>query len=295
MNWVQRLFKRSKMESQLDKELSFHIAQHTEDLMAQGYSRDEARRQALIAFGGAEKAKEECREARGTRWLEDFLHDVRYAIRCLVQKPGFATVALLTLALGTGATTVMFSLLDGVLLKPLPYAHPDRLLQLQEKTDWSTRLGDLWAFAYPNYLDCKREVQALETIAFRYDGGTVSTAQRAEYVDGLEISVDTFAVLGVPLVRGRAFALEEDRQGAARVAIISYSLWQRLYGGDETIVGSRTNFDQQTYTIIGVAPPGFHVDGGPQLEGGADIFLPLGQDTSPSLLRRDRHSAFKSD
>src|SRR5215469_14633005 len=188
MNWVQRLFKRSKMESQLDKELSFHIAQHTDDLMAQGYSRDEARRQALIAFGGAEKAKEECREARGTRWLEDFLHDVRYAIRCLSQNPGFATVALLTLALGTGATTVMFSLLDGVLLKPLPYANPDRLLHLQEKTDWSTRLGDLWAFAYPNYLDCKSEVQALEMLAF---------------------------------VRGRAFTLEEDRPGAARVAIIS--------------------------------------------------------------------------
>ncbi|HVH88091.1 MAG TPA: permease prefix domain 1-containing protein, partial [Terriglobales bacterium] len=149
MNWFQRLMRRDEMDHQLDKELRFHIDLRTAELVEHGASPGAARRQALVDFGGMESSKEKCRDARGTGWLTDFLHDLRYALRTMRKKPGYAAVMLLTLALGTGATTLMFSLVNGVLLKPLPYAEPQRLLQLQEKTERATQYGNLWAFTNP--------------------------------------------------------------------------------------------------------------------------------------------------
>src|SRR6185312_16660041 len=131
MSWWTRLLKRKQMDQQLDKELRFHLEQQVAELIEQGYSAPEAGRMARLAFGGPQQITEQCRDARGTRWLEDLLQDIRYAMRTLRQKPGFAVVALLTLALGTGATTVMFTLINGVLLKPLPYASADRILRLR--------------------------------------------------------------------------------------------------------------------------------------------------------------------
>jgi hypothetical protein len=128
MNWWQRLWRRKHMEEQLEKELRFHLDQHASGLIARGRSSGEAQRQARLALGGPEQVKEQCRDARGTRWLEDLLQDVRYALRTLRQRPSFAAVAILTLALGSGAATVMFTIINGVLLKPLAYPEPDRLM-----------------------------------------------------------------------------------------------------------------------------------------------------------------------
>jgi len=223
------------MEEQREKEMRFHLDQHTIDLIALGRSPEEARRQARLAIGGPEQVKEACRDARGTRWLEDLWQDVRYAVRALRQRPGFAVVALLTLALGSGGTTVMFAVMNGVLLKPLSNPEPERLVALHEQTD--THGGPLQV-AYPNFLDWERESRTLAPMAaWTYGGGTVSEPGDAEYEFGREISPELFSVLGIPLVRGRAFLPDDDRLGAAPVVIISDRLWQRRFDRSSAAVG----------------------------------------------------------
>ena len=234
-------------------------------------------------MGGPEHVKEECRDARGTRWLEDLWQDLRYTLRTLRQRPGFAIVALATLGLGIGATTVMFTVINGVVLKPLPYREPDRLVKLQEKTDWSTQFGNLWGFTYPNFLDCKSGTHSLEIAAWHYGGGTVSGSGSAEYVNSREVSADLFSLLGVAPIRGRAFRSDEDRLGAPPVAIISYGLWQRRYGGDPTVIGMPLVFEAKPYTIVGVTPEGFRI--GDEV----DLFTLLGQDASPRMQNRAVH------
>lgn len=284
MNWWQRLTHRGQMEEQLEKELRFHLEKHANELIARGVDPAEARRLARLEIGGPEQVKEQCRDARGTRWLEDLVQDVRYALRTLRKNPGFTVVALLTLALGTGVTTAMFTVVNGVLLKPLPYFEPSRLVLLQEKTDWKTMLGDLWGFAYPNYLDCKSETHTLDMAGWSYSGGTVSNKGGAEYVDGFEISPDFFSVLGVSILRGRVFLPEEDHVGASPVMIISYGLWQRLFGGSPDAIGMPLWLDGKSYTVVGVTAPGFKMN---KAEG--DLFTLLGQDPSPNMQKRDRH------
>src|SRR5271169_1918088 len=238
MTWWHRLLRRRQMEAQLEKELRFHMEQHTADLIAQGHHPEEARRQARLALGGPEQVKERCRDARGTRWLEDLWQDLRYALRTLRQKPGFAAVALLTLALGSGATTVMFTVINGVLLKPLPYADPSRLVNIYEQTDWSTQLGNVWWVAYPSYLDCKHETHALDMAAFHGNAGTLSQPGEAQNVSSWEISSEFFPVLGMKMLRGRNFLSEEDRPGGAPAAIIGYSLWKSRFGGSDGAIGT---------------------------------------------------------
>jgi predicted permease len=267
------------MEEQLKKELRFHFDQHTADLIARGHQPDEAQRQARLALGGPEQVKEQCREARGIRWLEDLLQDFRYALRTLRQRPGFAAVTLCTLALGIGATTVMFTVVNSVLLKPLSYPEPERLVTLHEQTE---KYGDQWGVSYLDFLDCQRESRSLAPIAaWSYGGGAVSKPGEAEYVRGLHISAELFSALGVSLLRGRAFLPEEDRPGAAPVIIIGHGLWQRRYGGNASAISTPLLFDGKPHTIVGIAPPGFHLDGE------ADVFTPLGQVTEPRMQFRE--------
>jgi predicted permease len=269
------------MEAQLDKEVRFHLDQHTSDLIRQGHAPEEARRQARLAFGGPEQVKEECRDVRGTRWLEDLWQDVRYAVRALRQRPGFAAVALLTLALGSGGTTVMFAVMNGVLLKPLPYPEPDRLVALHEQADTH---GDPWGVAYLNFLDCERASRTVAPMAaWAYAGGTVSEPGDAEYVTGREISSALFSVLGVPPARGRAFVPEDDRPGAAPVVIISDRLWQRRFDRSIAAVGRSLVLDGRSYTVVGIAPAGF------QLDGDVELFTPLGQNREARMRNREAH------
>jgi len=284
MTWWHRLLRRQQLDEQLEKELRFHLEQHTSDLIARGYQPAEARRQARLALGVPEQVKEECRDARGTRWLEDLWQDLRYALRTLRQKPGFAAVALATLALGIGATAVMFTVIDGVVLKPLPYAEPERLVSLHEQTE---KYSDA-TFAYFNFLDCQRESRSLVPMAAWHNaGGIVSEPGEAEYVSGRQVSAELFSVLGIPLLRGRAFLPDEDRPGGTPAAIISHRLWQTRYDGSPAAVGARLVFDGKAYTVAGIAPAGF------RLSGDVDVFTPLGQNTAPTMQNREMHPGIR--
>jgi predicted permease len=283
MTWWSRLWHRRRVEDQLRRELDFHVEEYTDDLIARGYDPLEARRRARLEFGGVEQVKEFCRDARGTRWLEDFARDVRYACRALRQRPAFAAVAIATLAIGIGTTTIMFTVVNGVLLKPLAFPEPDRLLVVREETTFSTAFGNQWAFAYPNYLDCRQEVRALALTAWRFSGGTISGSGVPDYVRGLQVAWDLFSVLGIPLERGRAFLEEEDRLGGTPVAIISHRLWQQRFDGRGDIIGERLVYDGTVHTVIGVVPDGT------SFLTNADIFTPLGQGLTSQLRIRNRH------
>jgi predicted permease len=285
MNWWQRLLRRSKMEEQLEKEMRFHLEQHANELIAGGVSPREARRRARMALGGPEQVKEECRDARGTRWLEDFWQDFRYAMRMLRQHPGFAAVAILTLALGVGASTVMFTVVNGVLLRPLPYPEDDKLVAVNgHTTTWNAKLFGEQNVAYPDFLDFEREAHALTLAGILFNGGTASGAGEPEYVNFNEISPDVFSVLRVALADGRVFLAEEDKPGAAPVMILGYSFWQRYFGGKAGVLGTALVLDGKSYTIVGIAPAGFRL-----YDSEPDVYTPLGQDTAGYLRNRGAH------
>jgi putative ABC transport system permease protein len=277
MNWWRRLWHRNRMEDELEKELRFHLDQATTELMAQGVDRRDAERQAQLSLGGFEQLKEYCRDVRGTRWLEDLIHDVRYALRTLRENLGFAAVALTMLALGISGATIMFTVINGVLLKPLPYPEPNRLVAVNGVI---STFGEFWGFSNPDFSDVKRESRTLDVAAWTYGGGTISEPGNPEYLDGRQISFDLFSVLGIAPMHGRAFRPEEDRQGAAPVAIISYGLWQRRFRGEASAVGRHFTFEGKVYTVAGIAPPGL------QLAGDVDVLTPLGQATEARMQNR---------
>ena len=280
-HWWQRLWRKEQMEARLEQELRFHLEQHAADLIARGHDPAAARRQARLDLGGPDQVKESCRDARGTRWLDDLWQDFRYALRTLRRQPAFAAVALCTLALGTGATTVMFNIISGVLLKPLSYPEPDRLVSLSERTE---KYGARWGLAYLNFLDCRRASRSLSPMAaWRYAGGMVSEPGEAGYVPGRQISAGFFSALGVSFLRGREFLPDEDRPGGAPVAIVSDRLWRTRYAGSPGAIGARLVFDGKPYTVAGIAPAGF------QFSGDADVFTPIGQNTAPTMQNREMH------
>ncbi len=278
MRWWTRLYRRNQMEDELEKELRFHLDQHASDFIARGLTPDEARRESRLALGGAEQVKEECRDARGTRWLEDLAQDTRHALRSFRQKPGFAAVTVMILALGIGSTTAMFAVVNSVLLRPLSFPEPESLVTIH---GFMEQFGEFWGFSNSDFADVKRESRSLVAAAWGYGGGTISAPGEAEYVDGRQISAGLLATLGVVPLYGRVFDSDEDRPGASPVAIISYTLWQRRFGGDPSAIGRSFVFEGRPYVVVGIAPPGF------QLSGQADVFTPLGQETEPRMQNRE--------
>ncbi len=259
MNWWQRFWRQKEMDEQLGKELGFHLEQHANELIAQGYTPDEARRQARLALGGQTQVEEECREARGIRWLEDFLQDLRYGFRTLWHNPGFAAIALLTMALGIGANTAIFSVISATLLRPLPFRDSNRLVFLSTTTPggctecWHGKIG----FSDPNFLDLQEQNRVFEHMAaFGGAGFTLTGVESPQYIKGGSATAGFFPTLGIQPVLGRTFVAADEQQGQDHVVLLSDSLWKQRFGSDAKVVGTTIHLDTVPYTVVGVLPPG---------------------------------------
>ncbi|MGH9612991.1 MAG: ADOP family duplicated permease, partial [Bryobacteraceae bacterium] len=269
----------------LDSELRFHFERVVSSNIANGMSEDEARRAARLQFGGLEQVKEDCRDARGTAWLESLLQDLKFAFRTLRKSPGFAIAAICTLALGIGANTAIFTVINGVILRALPYPDPARLVAVEA----IVKPSGGWSFSYADFLDCAQATRTLQSIAaYRYHGANLTAPGNPEYIPLLQVSAAFFPMLGVKPLLGRTFSLEEDRVGAAPVAIIGYSLWHQRFGTRADVVGSRLTLNGKSYTVVGVLPRSFRFPGDRQ------IFTPIGSDLEPVASGRDFHPAIQA-
>jgi predicted permease len=251
MSGLGRLFRRRRLEAQLDAELRDHVERQVADHMQAGMSEAEARRRALASFGGLDQAKEYCRDARGTRWLDDIAQDLAYGVRVLRRSPTFTVVAVLSLALGIGANTAIFTLVNGLLLRSLPVREPERLVMLQHGS-WT----------YPIWEQIRdRQTQLFDgAVAWHHQRFDLAQGGAAEPVDGLMVSGSFFGVLGVPAVLGRAITpADEDPRtaGDGPVAVISHSFWQRRFGGATGVLGQALVLDRVPFTIVGVIAPEF--------------------------------------
>ncbi len=221
--------------------------------------------------------------------MRSFLQDVRYSVRQMRKSPGFAVIAILTLALGIGANTAIFSVVNGVLLNPLPYPQPQRLVVLfHDKPNFATG-----SISYPNFLDWQRESQAFESMAAYRNSGSFALTSTAEpeAVTGEMVSAGFFEILGTKLLAGRTFTADEDRLGANPTAMISEGLWKRKFGSDPTLIGKVIILDGEARTVVGIVPASFRL----KIWNfrAADVYAPIGEFKEPQF--RDRHSAWGTD
>jgi predicted permease len=253
MNW-RRWFPWRDWERSMDSELRFHLENQTREFMNRGLSLEEAQRRARQGFGPLELTKDECRDGRRLVWLGRAWRDIRFAVRSLRRAPGFAIAAIVTLALGIGANTAVFSAVYSVLLKPLPYQNPDQLYTVEITIP--ERLAQLGALTgrIQDYLEWRDANTAFSGVA------TITPVQwnltgtdEPERVGGARVSTNFFSLLGVPPQQGRGFAAEEEQPGRDRVVVISDGLWRRRYGADPAIVGKTIDLNGQSHIVVGIA------------------------------------------
>jgi hypothetical protein len=273
-------------EDRIVEEVALHLADTYEELLLTGLTEAEAERSALAALGETEALLRELRRVEPevtheplvlgsnvrANVLASLWQDVRYGTRLLIQKPAFTFIAVITLALGIGANTAIFTVVDAALLRGLPYRDSERLVQV-----WETRrIGEINRLdaSYPDYLDWSKATDVMEgTCGYTgWDGSFTLTGQgEPERIDGARVTANFFSVLGVTPLLGRTFLVDEDRPGAPRTVVISYALWQRRFGADTTIVGHPIVLDGNGYTVLGVLPNSFQF--APM--GKAELWVPL--------------------
>jgi putative ABC transport system permease protein len=250
------LFRRSDVERELDEELRYHVDQQTAENVRQGMAPDAARTAALRALGGIEYRKEQVRDTRGTRWLEELAGDVRFAVRSLRRARGFATAVVLTLALGIGANTAMFTVLRGTLLRPLPNRDGERLVYLRQSAPGAQEQNVL--FSVPEVADYRTAAKTLSTLA-EYSSSLPFTLVGSDgqplRVRAGVISGNYFDVMGLDPVLGRLTSGRDDGPVAAPVAVLSYPFWIEHFGGDPRIVGRTVRLNDAISTVIGVVQP----------------------------------------
>ena len=245
-SWLHATLRRSRLESEMDTELRFHVQSYADDLMRKGVTKDEALRRARLEFGALERAKEECREARGISLTEALLQDLRYGARMLRKNPGFTAIAVLTLALGIGANTAIFSLVNGILLVSLPYSHPEQLVSITG--------------TYPRgaFVAMREQIRTMDVAAYA-EGHDFNLSGQGEPIrlSGTYVSAELFSVLGARAAFGRSFLPGEDLAGQDNYVILSHSLWEQLFRRDPTILGRSINLEGVARQVIGVMPSDF--------------------------------------
>ena len=291
---------RDHHEAELAAELESHLQFHIEDNLRAGMSAEEARRQALIKLGGLDQTKESVRNRRGLPWLDSLFQDTRFALRLMRKSPAFTTVAVLTLALGIGANTAMFTLVQGILLRSLPVTNPSQLYRIGDRTDccyhnsFQNSDGDFDIFSYDLYKRFKESAPEFQQLAAVQAGGASYDVRagaappkrlRGEYVSG-----NYFATLGVGAFAGRPLSDADDKVGAVPAIVLSYRSWLTNFGGDPGIVGTTVDVETHPFTVAGIAPPGFFGDR--VIPVPPDFWLPLASETliegaNSSLLQVD--------
>ncbi|MGH9352763.1 MAG: ABC transporter permease, partial [Terriglobia bacterium] len=252
---MRAIFRRRQLDRDLDDELQFHLAMREQKLIEQGMPAEEAHYATRRTFGNATQTKEMNREMWTFSFLEALWQDIRYGVRQLRRNPGFTAVALVTLALGIGATTAIFSVVNGVLLNPLPYPNPNRLVALAEKLPPFQE----FAISYPDFLDWAKMNHTFEALAaYRHTDMNLTGSSEAERVKVTQVSASFFPLLGVKPVTGRNFSPGEDRRGATPVVILSGGFWKSKFGGSPGILGKVVTLDGKGYTVIGVIPKNFY-------------------------------------
>ena len=272
---IRSLFRRRREEQQLHDELQFHLERQIEQNLAAGMLPEEARYAALQLFGGVQQIKEECRDMRRVRYIEHFVQDLRYGLRMLAKSPGFTSVIVLSLALGIGANTAIFSLIDAVMLKMLPVRQPEQLVLLNwvskghsymirgyDGSSYKDKMGrDIGtSFSYPIYQSIRARNTAFSDVLGFADADQplnvnafgLSGLAKGEYVSG-----NYFSTLGVGAALGRTFVPADDNAGASPVAVISYAYWTSRFGGDPSTVGKAITVNSVPFTLIGVTAPEF--------------------------------------
>jgi predicted permease len=271
------LFLKRKLDQELEDEIRAHLDMQIEDNLRQGMSPDEARYQALRKFGGVEQVKESCRDRRSLAVVDSTLRDIRYALRMLRRSPGFTAVAVLTLALGIGANTAIFSILEAIVLAPLPYRDAERLVVVFQSNPNSPGIPP----SGPDFQDWRRNARSFEQMTgMLWKAHDLTNPGAPEHLDGREVSAGFFSTLGINLSLGREFSSQEDRLGGDPVVIISNRLWRDRFGASPEALGRSVTLDGIDRAIVGVLPAGFQFGDGAE----ADVYTPFGAYSNPMAM-----------
>ena len=285
---LRALFRKEELDQELSDELAFHLEKQIEQNIAAGMSAEEARYATLRGFGGVEQVKEECRDTWGVRLIDTLLQDVRFGLRMLGKNPGFTAVAVLTLALGIGVNTTIFSVVDGVLLRPFPVKDPHQLVWV-----YAMRQGRFVLLSYPDYLDlCQQDTAFSGIIALSRRAALLNMAGETEFVKADFVSENYFSVLGIDAALGRTFVAGEDWESHKEPpVVIGHGLWLRRFGADAGIVGRTVVVNGRHSVVLGVAPQWF---GGLQPAMATEVWLPLNAWLSHGDLQsRERREPFE--
>ncbi|MCI0387339.1 MAG: ABC transporter permease [Acidobacteria bacterium] len=282
LKYLIRKLNRGRAEQELEEEIHTHLETETREKIEAGLSPEDARHAALRAFGSVALAKEESRTMWGFRSLETWWQDLRYGLRLLFKTPVFTLIAVLTLALGVGASTTIFSVVSAVWLRPLPYPEPGQLTLVSHRN--LKREGN-FELTPASYLDLRRQSKSFEQIAayVSYDFN-LTGAGEPERLKGLVVSSSLFPLLKVSPIAGRVFTEADDRVGAPRVVLLSHELWQRRFGAQANLVGQTLTLEYKSYTVVGIMPPGFDFP-----TKGTQLWEPLTLDAN---LANDRRSFY---